>query len=135
MVSTTTDVVYAYLPGDMTGIYDRVLDIIVIDPRCDAATRRSTEAHERVHAERGDGLCEDHWFNAKQERTVEREAARRLIPVHLLEDGLRWCSPHPAELAHYLEVDVDMLHARIEALTDEEKSVLERSLKTVERSA
>ncbi|MCC3276408.1 hypothetical protein LJ753_11055 [Arthrobacter sp. zg-Y20] len=135
MVSKTTEVVYAYLPGDMTGVYDRVLDIIIIDPRCDPATRRSTEAHERVHAERGDSQCEDHWFDAKQERIVELEAARRLIPVHLLEDGLRWCSSHPEELAHYLDVDLDMLHARIETLTDEEKFVLERTLRTLERGA
>lgn len=133
-VSGTIDVVYQRLPGDITGLYDRLHNVIIIDPRCDPATRRSTEEHERVHAERGDTACDDEWFEAKQELAVEREAARRLVSVPDLIDGIRWCHDD-RELAEWLEVDLDMLHTRFGMLTPDEVAWIEGEIDAMERSA
>lgn len=49
--------------------------------------------HELTHARRGDTSCRG-WLAEHQERSVEREAARRAMPTglleHLLADAVGW---------------------------------------------
>ncbi|WP_092808103.1 ImmA/IrrE family metallo-endopeptidase [Klenkia marina] len=88
------------------------------------AQARSTLAHELVHAERGDVGLSDAALDARQELIVQREAARRLIPLAALADAVRWTC-HPAEAAELLHVDRGTLRTRLAMLTEAEKLVLD----------
>lgn len=64
--------------------------VVVIDPRLDRVERTCALAHELVHDERGGG-CDhptmpDTWrpVVAREERTVERITAERLVPTRAL---------------------------------------------------
>lgn len=87
----------------------------------------STIVHEAIHAERGDGPCATPWHEAKQERAVELEAARRLIPLPALIDALRW-SNRDEEVAEALDVDLDTLRCRSANLTSDECMAIEAAL-------
>lgn len=134
MGTSHTEVIYRHLPGDINGLYDHHTNTIIIDPRCDPATQRSTEEHERVHAERGDTCCEDDWFEAKQELTVERLAALRLISIPALIEGIRECQDDQ-HLAAWLGVDLDMLRTRLDLLSETEKDIIEEAVDRLERTA
>ena len=113
----------AVLPPSCLGLWDQHARTVWLDERLSPAERRSTLAHELVHAERGDVPCGDPCLDARQERRVDREAARRLIAVEALADALRW-TRDPREVAELLDVDVALLAARIEALTPTERAQL-----------
>lgn len=79
---------------------------IVIDSRLGRRQRRAALAHELIHDERGGGADQpdmpDSWHAvvARDEQTVDREVAARLVPtgeLRLLVDDL-------AELGHPVEV-------------------------------
>jgi len=89
-----------------------------------AAQERCTLTHELVHAERGDFGVPEATLDARQELLVEREAARRLISLQALAEAVAW-SCHPGEIAEALHVDLGTLRARLEALTDDERRVLD----------
>lgn len=118
---------YRLLPGTLAGYYDKARDTIVIDPRLNPQARRSTIEHERVHRERGDGKCLNSWFDKKQELTVEREAARRLISIEAIIDGLLWSQDYN-ELAEHWDVDIHMATVRLTSLTPVERSHIESFL-------
>lgn len=134
MTTPTIEVVYQHLPGDMTGLYDHQQRVIIIDPRCDYATRRSTLAHEMVHATRGDVRCENEWLDVKQELAVERTAAQHLLPFHKLHSTVQWCHD-TREMAEHLDVDHSMLITRIGTLTPEEYQTLRDTVAELERTA
>ncbi len=69
------------------------------------AERRCTLTHEILHLERG--LVADPAAAAREERIVDEIAARRLITLGSLVDGLRW-SRDPAQLAEHLWVDLHL---------------------------
>lgn len=94
----------------------------------------STVVHEAIHAERGDGPCATEWHEAKQERAVDIEAARRLIPLDALIDALRW-SNRDEEVAEQLDVDLDTLRCRSVNLTSDECVAIEAALYDEWRSA
>jgi len=85
------------------------------------AERRCTLTHELVHRERGPAAA------AAEERIVDEIAARRLITLTALTDGLRW-SRHPRELAEHLWVDEPTLHTRMTTLDPLEVAELEHDL-------
>lgn len=118
-------VVYRHLAGDACGYYDRATNIIVVDPRLSPRQRRITEAHERIHAERGDVCPHTEWLEIKMEAAVDRELALRLIPWTALLDAARWSS-EPHEIAEELDVDEDLLEIRIAQLTRAERGALTR---------
>lgn len=134
MTAATIEVVYQHLPGDITGLYDHETRTIYLDPRCDYATRNSTLSHELKHAARGDTRCDDPWFDAKQELTVERAAAKDLIPFTALESSVLWCM-NSHEMADHLDVDHSMLLTRIQTLTPDEHDALRGVVATLERTA
>lgn len=94
-------------------------DTVEIDSRQLQAERRCTIAHELVHDERR-VFPDDESLRAREERTVERIAARRLIELEKLVEVLRW-TRHTDEIADELWVDVPMLVALVQSLSDEER--------------
>lgn len=115
---------FARLPDSRRGcIRDGRVTINTAD---DQAQRRCTITHELVHDER-QVFPRDRVLRAREEATVERIAARRLIMLEQLADTLRW-TREPREAAAELWVDVPMLVAFIRSLTDEERRWLGREL-------
>lgn len=87
--------------------------------------RRCTLTHELIHQERG--LVADPAAAAREELVVDEIAARRLITLPALIDGLRW-SRQPRELADQLWVDEPTLHTRMNTLDPLEVAELEHTL-------
>ncbi|HLG66916.1 MAG TPA: hypothetical protein VKV36_03480 [Acidimicrobiales bacterium] len=77
------------LPPPVAGVYHRrgTRRVIVVDARLGRVARRATLAHELVHDERGGGPGfagqPDGWAAvvARDERQVDDEVARRLVPL------------------------------------------------------
>ncbi|WP_244971580.1 hypothetical protein [Gordonia rubripertincta] len=88
--------------------------------------RRCTLTHELVHDER-QVFPRDRVLRAREERTVETIAARRLITLEALADALRW-TRHEREAAAELWVDVPMLVTFIQSLTEAERDWLNERL-------
>lgn len=82
--------------------------------------RRSTLAHELEHRDRGHVGCQSRTV----ECAVEQAAARQLISLPMLAEAIVW-STDEEELADELWVDVDMVRARLAALTDDEKAYID----------
>lgn len=101
-------------------------DRITINTGDDQAQRRSTLAHELVHDERR-VFPVDRVLRAREELTVERIAARRLIALDHLVDVLRW-TRSTGEVAAELWVDVPMLKALGRSLTDAERAWIDEQL-------
>lgn len=86
--------------------------LILIDRRLGRPGWDACVAHELVHLDRGDRCShEDDVLHLKQEREVEVEAARRLIPFERLLAALNF-GRDEHELAHELDVDLDLLRVR-----------------------
>ena len=94
-------------------------DRVTINTGDDQAQRRSTLAHELVHDERR-VFPTDRVLRAREELTVERIAARRLIQLEALVDALLW-SRDARETAAELWVDVPMLVVFVQSMTEDEK--------------
>lgn len=90
------------------------------------AERRCTLTHELVHRERGP-VPADPAAAAREEQIVDEIAARRLITLPQLADGLRW-SRQPRELAEHLWVDQPTLQTRMATLDPLEVADLEHEL-------
>ncbi|AOT25779.1 peptidase [Mycobacterium phage Tortellini] len=88
------------------------------------AERRSTLTHELVHLERG---IPHHVYREMEERAVDVETARRLIPLSALIDALRE-SRDPADLAEALWTDEHTVTVRLEALDPLETAEIEHAL-------
>lgn len=112
------------LPDDQRGCLrgDRV-EINIEDLQ---AQRRCTLAHELVHDERRVFPVEP-VLRAREEESVERIAARRLIELEQLVDVLRW-TRSTSEMAAELWVDVPMLCALVRSLTDDERRWIDEQI-------
>ena len=113
------------LPAGLMGLWDESTRTLWLDEGLSPPERRCTLVHELVHAERGDVPCGDSALDARQERRVEREAARRLVGFGELIDVLRW-AVNAAEAAEVLGVDLATLEARLGGLTEREHDELAR---------
>lgn len=113
------------LPDDHRGCItgDRI-SIGIDDPQ---ASRRCTLAHELVHDERRI-YPRDRVLRAREELTVERIAARRLIALDRLVDAICW-SRRTEDVADELWVDVPMLVALVQSLTDGERAWIDEQLR------
>lgn len=89
------------------------------------AERRCTLTHELVHRERG--LVTDPNAAALEERIVDEIAARRLITLPQLVDGLRWTRDRH-QLAEHLWVDEPTLATRMTTLDPLDVAELEHAL-------
>ncbi|MFL6139142.1 MAG: ImmA/IrrE family metallo-endopeptidase [Frankiaceae bacterium] len=126
----------AALDDDVMGDYDHEQRVVRLDRGLRQAERRCTAAHEYVHAVRGDlPSCTD-WHERKQERVVERVAARLLIPLEDLARASLW-SDDVTELADDLWVDVDTLRQRLRDLRPDERDfvVSYRAERSADRAA
>ena len=118
------DVVVHYaapLPALVLGVTDGrsiwlARGLLQVEERC-------TLAHELIHIERGHRGCQP----PRIEADVEREAARRLIPLDLLGEALTWARCE-AETADELCVDIATLRTRLADLTRAERARLRRRL-------
>jgi hypothetical protein len=76
----------ARLMGGGFQVADGPRSYIVVDPDLDEAARRAVLTHELIHHERGGGPARSEWSSgrdglvSRDERQVEAEVARRLVP-------------------------------------------------------
>lgn len=102
---------------------------ILLDPRIGQRHRNDALAHELVHLERGPAVA---GFEDAEERAVEEETARRLIPLEDLCRALRW-TRDVDELAEELWVSRDTLLIRFRTMTHPaERAAVMRVLEEVE---
>lgn len=102
------------------------LQAIAIDSRLGRVERRTVLAHELVHAERQDENChgvgpDGSRLARRQEAHADRVASERLITTEDLLDALRAHPYDPENVAEQLDVTRDVLVARLQAMTPEEK--------------
>lgn len=108
-------------PGrGLLGRVDYSTATITLHPRLLQTERRSTLTHELVHLERGPGVC---GHEAREERAVEVEAARRLIDLAQLVDAVKW-TDDVHELAFELWVDPDTVRIRLRSMPEHEWRVV-----------
>ena len=120
------DVVRTRLPVDVKGVCDFHAKRITLDADLLEVEARCALAHELLHAIRGP-VPANPVLAAREERQVEQQAARRLIPLGALIEALKW-SRRPSEVAEALGVDEDMLGARLAGLEDVELQAVEEAL-------
>lgn len=99
-----------------------------LHPDQDGRQERSTGAHEVVHIERGP--IPEGW-EEWEERIVDAIAARRLITLDDLVDGMLWAYDVD-ELAVVLWVDEPTVRARLQNLTEAEGREIQRRLDEAE---
>ena len=116
------------LPAGMCGRTDFATRTITLDSRLLQAERRCTIAHEMEHVARGP-VPVDPLLAAREEESIDRAVARRLIPLARLGEALAW-SVSLAEAADELWVDVPTLQARLRSLCPAELAYLATRLES-----
>lgn len=101
--------------------------VILLDKRLVRAERNTVLAHEIAHVDLGHVMTGRKWFDRRQERQADALAADRLVDLHRLADALRWALC-PEEVAHELDVTVDVVRRRIRALSNDEKAWIDERL-------
>ena len=113
-----------YLPA---GVRGRIRgDVVEVNRHMLGDERRCTIAHELVHHERRI-FPVDPVLRAREELKVERIAARRLVALEQLVNVLCW-TRRTEEVADELWVDVPMLVALVQSLTDTERRWIDEQL-------
>jgi len=107
------------LPGRLLG--ELCYPVIALRAESSPAQRRCTLTHEIVHLERGVRDC-GQWL-AREEWYVDREVARRLLPIALLAPAIRDAGgvEDLVEIARQLDVDTQTLTMRLSLLTSTER--------------
>lgn len=113
-----------HLPDDVMGRALYATDTIELAKGLTQAERRTTCWHEVQHLLRGPAPGH---LERREERTIEAIVARDLIPFEALVDAMLW-SRDDYEIADELTVDVALVRARLEDLTDRESMALELAL-------
>lgn len=111
---------FALLDG-IAGCTDVERRTIWLDKRLNQAERRSTLAHEAIHAARGDTECDE-----RDELDVEQAAARILLPLDRLLHVLPWATSYH-EAADELWVDPALLRCRLNHLHPSERGAIKRA--------
>ena len=114
------------LPPGLMGSTCHRRRVITLDLRLSQAERRCTIAHELEHVERGP-MPSDPILAAREEESIERAVARRLVTIRALGDALAWAHTLD-EAAEELWVDVATLEARLRSLHPAEHAYLNRRL-------
>jgi hypothetical protein len=96
---------------------------VILDRGLSQRERRCSLAHELVHVERGDECRQA----PRVEVAVHAVAARRLIVMAALIEGMRWTRDFHV-LADELWVDAPTLECRLEHLTNCERELLEQAV-------
>ncbi|MEW1933074.1 transposase [Rhodococcus sp. NPDC079359] len=121
--------VHVIYPNGGTGCLGRWTDDgIEINRRSSQRERRCTLTHELVHIERGP-LPDDPRMALREEQTVDRISAERLIEIDSLVDVLAWNRYRvDDEAAEELWVDMRTLRIRVDNLTDDERAYIDEEL-------
>lgn len=106
------------LPRGVAGLWKG--ETIWLCKTLNQAERRSTLTHELIHVDRG---IASPIHIAREERYVDVLAARRLIPLPALLQGLQW-TDDDYELAEELWTDVHTVRVRRQNLTLTERAWL-----------
>lgn len=114
------------LPEGTLGVTDFEARTITLAHGLTQAERRATIAHEVLHVERGPTVDS---LEAREERWVEQEAARRLISYEALAHAVLWAHT-VEELADELWVDVDTVLCRLRHLHPSERTKLTAALRS-----
>lgn len=116
---------WAHLPSGTWGITDFETKTVTLTHGMSQTERRCTIAHETQHILRGPVPLH---LVVREERTVDANAARLLIPdVEAIGDALAWAH-NLHEAADELWVDPEILTARLEHLHPAERGYLRRRL-------
>ena len=103
-------------------------DGIQIEASSSQRERRCTLTHELVHVERGP-VPRDLHFAMREEETVDRISAERLIELDRLVDVIAWNRYRiDDEAAEELWVDLPTLLTRVRNLTDDERAFIDDEL-------
>ncbi|OZE04376.1 hypothetical protein CH249_25935 [Rhodococcus sp. 05-2255-3B1] len=103
-------------------------DGIEINRRSNQRERRCTLTHEIVHVERGP-VPADLRLAMREEETVDRITAERLIELDALIDVIAWNRNRiDDEAAEELWVDLPTLLTRVRNLTDDERAFIDEEL-------
>ena len=128
------DLLLVRAPIAERGRYYAELQTIVVRSGLLLVEERAVLWHELVHAERGDRGCGEEYFDADQERSVDREAARRAVPfADLLAAGRAATSV--VEVADVLKTTEAVLCTRLDTLHPAERSALVRQNQRMEWAA
>lgn len=113
------------LPDGIAGLTDG--HTIWLNPVLTTVGWRCTLAHELVHVERG---TPPPGLDLKEERKVDRIAARRLTSTEELMEAVVWTqnTENRRILAHELSLDLTMLDIRLQAITDQEMAAINHAL-------
>lgn len=127
------------LPDGELGCYAHDDRSIHLDPRLSSTAEKCTLAHEIVHAERGD-VClagetpDADRLDLRQERDVQRIASARLVEINDLSRAIARTADLE-DAAEELGVDEDTLWHRLDALTDDEKDLLQQRVEAIEEAS
>lgn len=117
--------IWAPLPFGVWGLTNFRTKTVTLAPGMTQVQRRCTIAHETQHVIRGP-VARHH--QAREERVVDRNAARLLLPdISAVGEALAW-SQNEDEAADCLWVDRYTLRARLDALHPSERAYLKRRL-------
>lgn len=114
----------ALLPAGVLGLTDHMTRTITLAPGQTQRQRRSTIAHEIVHAERAPFPVE---HSRLEERIVDQLSARRLVPFAVLLDAAKWAR-NLQELAEECWVDEATIVVRLQHLHPAERAHLSAAL-------
>lgn len=113
--------------------------MILVDDRLDARETRCVVAHELAHAVLGHGWSPDfgdvQWLANRQERHADHWAARRLVPLDALAEALALYAGDDEAVALALDVTVDVVADRCEAMDDRERAELRDRCAALEPAA
>jgi Zn-dependent peptidase ImmA (M78 family) len=115
---------YVDLPAGVCGYYDHETGNIYVDKRMPNRSQRCTFEHELTHKLLGHGPATSLVQRLQREIAVERLTARRLIPFSAFLSAMTKHT-NAADIANALDVDEDLLYARVFSLTQEEQTIFE----------
>lgn len=98
-------------------------NLIWLEQRLLQQERRCAVQHEQIHLERGDD-CDD----PTVERRVRTLTAQRLIDTADLVDAAKWATV-PEEIADELNVTLEVLEDRINALSPVERALIDQAIR------
>ncbi|MFC3848850.1 ImmA/IrrE family metallo-endopeptidase [Corynebacterium hansenii] len=116
------------LPAGIAGLTDG--HTIWLNPALTPTGRRCTLAHELIHVERGIIHHLPNVLAEREERTVDRIAAHRLITIDDLVTAIVWAQGDGDRHGIATDVDVDLstLDVRLRTVTDDEAAAINRAL-------
>lgn len=115
---------YADLPAGVCGYYDHSTGNIFVDRKMPNRNQRLTYEHEWTHKMLGHGPARSLAERLQREIAVERITARRLIPFSSFLSAMTRFKD-AGSVADALDVDEDLLYARVMSLSPDEQTLFE----------